>query len=712
MMSSPDYDHLAHLKIPFENIRSATNNFAEANVIGIRRLATRYKGQLLWSSELIDISARRFNTEYEECDKLFWTEVSMLSGLKHQNLISFVGFCDENGEKIVICKHETRGRLAVYLSDPFLLTWAQRLKISVGLAHALSYIHYDEPRDFSVIHRSISSPIVLLNDNWEPKLSEFTLSMKITASQRHHSFHTNDLEYASGYGDPTYIETKSVNHKSDMYSFGILLFELLCARRSVIDDQQNTYLAPLAITHYREKKLNEITDWDLLKQMDSQSFNIFAEIAYDCLNAERSQRPNIDEIVTRLEKALELQLEHQNAMMSKEFAHLRVPLENILSATNNFAEENVIGESGFEKRYKGQLLWSGELINIIARRLYKERDDVKEQQFWVELSILSSLEHKNLISIVGFCDENAEKIIIKRNETRGWLEEYLSNPMLLTWVRRLKICVGLVHALSYIHYDEPRAFSIIHCDIRSSTVQLNDDWEPMLSNFECSMKIKATQRHHSFHTNELEYVNGYADPTYIETKTVNHKSDMYSFGILMFELLCGRKAVIADLDNKHLAPVSIFHYRGKILNEIIDWDLSKQMESESFNTFAEIAYDCLNEERLQRPNIDETVTRLEKALELQLKLENGLKEHTPVAAKVDDASSTHEKGKGLDHLKIGLRDIKMATENFSDKYCIGFGGFGRVYKAQLEHFDSRNYSLIEGENKCDLPMKRSTVLIT
>ncbi|GJR02217.1 kinase-like domain, phloem protein 2-like protein [Tanacetum coccineum] len=191
-----------------------------------------------------------------------------------------------------------------------LLTWVRRLEICVGLAHALSYIHYDEPRDFSVIHRRIDSSRVLLNDEWEPKLCDFGDSMKIKASQRNHSFHTNRIEYTQGYGDPTYLETNRVSHKSDIYSFGIVLFELLCGRRSTIDSDTNKYLAPLAATYYREKRLDEIIDWDLWKQMDSQSFNIFAVTAYDCLNEERSRRPNIDEIVTRLEKALE----HQNAV--------------------------------------------------------------------------------------------------------------------------------------------------------------------------------------------------------------------------------------------------------------------------------------------------------------------------------------------------------------------------------------------------------------
>ncbi|GJV06105.1 kinase-like domain, phloem protein 2-like protein [Tanacetum coccineum] len=288
MMSSPNHDDLLHFKIPLENILIATNNFDEKNFWVKNDNESHYRGQLLWSGELIDIHARRLEKSRTDREQLFGTEISMLSTLKHKNLVSFVGFCDENDEKIIIIKLETRGGLGNYLSDPILLTWVRRLEICVGLANALSYIHYDEPRDFS-----------------------------IEASQRQpFSFIVIKLEHMNGYEDPTYIETKSVNHKSDMYSFGIVMFELLCGRKAVIDDDQdnNKYLASVAVAHYREKKLDEIIDWDLWNQMDSQSFNIFAEIAYDCLHEEPLERPNIGEIVMRLKKALEFQQEHHNAV--------------------------------------------------------------------------------------------------------------------------------------------------------------------------------------------------------------------------------------------------------------------------------------------------------------------------------------------------------------------------------------------------------------
>ncbi|GKC72683.1 kinase-like domain-containing protein, partial [Tanacetum coccineum] len=310
-MSSVNPDDYAHLKTPLKNIVSATNNFDDEHVIGEADFGIHYHGELLWSGELIKIHVQRWNKEWDEREQQFWMEISMLFSLEHKYLVSLVGFCDENDEKIIIIKLETMASLDNYLSDSILLTWVRRLEICVGVAQALSYIHYDEPRDFSVIHGNIDGGTILLNDNFEPKLSEFRLSMKIEASERHHSFRLDKVWDIEGHSDPTYIETKSVSQKSDIYSFGIVMFELLCGRKSVIANDTNIYLAPVAITHYREKRLHEIIDWDLSEQMDSQSFDIFTETAYDCLNEERSQCPNIDEIVRKLEKALEFQLEHQ-----------------------------------------------------------------------------------------------------------------------------------------------------------------------------------------------------------------------------------------------------------------------------------------------------------------------------------------------------------------------------------------------------------------
>ncbi|GJZ35064.1 kinase-like domain, phloem protein 2-like protein, partial [Tanacetum coccineum] len=742
IMSLPS-NEFAHLKVPLANIISATNNFAEENVISTSDIGKRYKGQLLLSGELIDITAQRLKKERTDREQLFWMEISMLSSLKHKNVVSLVGFCDEDDDKIIIIRNEkARGMLKNYLSDSMSLTWVRRLEICVGVAHALSYIHYDEPRDFSVIHRAIDSFNVLLNDDWEPMLLGFEQSMKIKASQRHHSFHSNRVKGVNGYGDPTYLKTKRVSHKSDIYSFGIVMFELLCGRESIIDGQDNKYLGPVAIFHYKKKILYEIIDPVLWKQMDLRSLNFFAEIAYECLNEEQSQRPNIDEIVARLESALELQMESQNVVQEvhsivaaevedtssnhdkgsltsisthveshvnketksflRDISHLKLGFQDIASATNNFAQKSIMRTFKLGIIYKGRILHSEQFFDIFVKRFYTKCIKDESKKIWTEISMLSSLKHKNIVSIIGFFDSEVEKIIIYKKEGDRSLNEYLSDQT-LRWMQRLKICVGLANVLSYLHYDVERDFSVIHCNIRCSKILLDDEWEPKLSGFQLSLKNTVSRRHRLLLTRDV-IENVYLDPKFKKTGGVTHKSDMYSLGVVLFEVLCGRSAVLRD---EALGEGLISQLGKSHLDDMIDEHLRNQMDQEALKIFSETAFCCIKEARADRPHIDQVVKRLEKALKLQLLYENPELQRNAV----DSTSSYHLRWKNLEHLKIGLDDIEMATEKFADKYCIGSGGFGTVYKAQLEHFDSSNSSSTEGKNKCDLPKKRSMVAI-
>nr|GFA47744.1 protein kinase-like domain, phloem protein 2-like protein [Tanacetum cinerariifolium] len=141
------------------------------------------------------------------------------------------------------------------------------------------------------------------------------------------------------------------------------------------------------------------------------------------------------------------------------------------------------------------------------------------------------------------------------------------------------------------------------------SVLLNDDLEPKLYYFDFSIKIEASQRHLSFQTNRVVYENW--------------------------------KSIDEHPDNKYLGLVVVFHYKNKILDEIMDPVLWKQMGQQSFNVFAQTTYDCLNEERSQRPDIGEVVTRLKETLKLQMQRQND--EHSIVAVEVEVTSSNHDK---------------------------------------------------------------------
>ncbi|XP_071719556.1 receptor-like protein kinase HERK 1 [Rutidosis leptorrhynchoides] len=382
--------------------------------------------------------------------------------------------------------------------------------------------------------------------------------------------------------------------------------------------------------------------------------------------------------------------------MSNVFARLQIPLEDVKNATNNFADDNFIGKGGGMKVYKGKLFHHGQLIDIVARK-YGQRDI----EFWTDISIVSFLRHENLVNFIGFCDENDENIIVNKYEAKGSLDRYLSDPNLM-WTQRLQICLGVARALSYIHYDDARDFSVVHCNIKSSKILLDDNWLPKLSGFSLSLKTRKARRHRLI-LSRPQGTREYTDPLLIKSGSVTHKSDVYSFGVVLFEVLCGRSAVMKTERSETLAHLAKSHYEDGTLDDMIDRDLRKQMDPESYKVFSETAYCCLKDERTQHPHIDQILIALEKALDRQLKSESDFSE-------VEETESHRWKGKNLDHLKIKLHDIELATDYFAEKYCIGSGGYGKVYKAELKHFDN-NYISIEGTNKCELPKRRSVVAI-
>ncbi|XP_071690755.1 serine/threonine-protein kinase PBS1-like [Rutidosis leptorrhynchoides] len=213
----------------------------------------------------------------------------------------------------------------------------------------------------------------------------------------------------------------------------------------------------------------------------------------------------------------------------RELAHLQIPLEDVRKATNNFDNSNIIGEGEFGKVYRGRLLRSGKLVKIAARRL-KRNDQQGVIEFWREISMLSILNHENIVSVIGFCDEQNEKMIINKSCAKGSLLMHISKER-LTWIQRFRICVGVARALSYMHdnYNE-RNYFVIHRNVNSSTILLDNNFVPRLSGFEYSLKHVVDKKEQVLLSNAIG-TKGYMDPEITKTGGVTLKSDVYSFGI-------------------------------------------------------------------------------------------------------------------------------------------------------------------------------------
>ncbi|PWA82585.1 jacalin-like lectin domain-containing protein [Artemisia annua] len=302
------------LKIRLEEIKLATNNFAVNNLIGQGGFGRVYKGQLKSSSGETDtdVAIKMLDVKYGQGQHEFGTEILLLANYKHNNIVSLVGFCDEEGKKALVYKHEAHGSLDMYLAKTDLISWEQRLRICLGAAHGLEYLHgSDGARGHRVIHRDIKSSNILLDANWEAKISDFGLAkLGLTSQETSGSsvIYTNAAG-TLGYLDPQYQKTGILTKESDVFSFGMVMLEVLSGRLGIVDcHDERRFLQEWAKTCYQAGELDKLIIPDLLKQMNSLSLEKFSKIAFECLNDDRKKRPTMTSVVHELKGALEFQI--------------------------------------------------------------------------------------------------------------------------------------------------------------------------------------------------------------------------------------------------------------------------------------------------------------------------------------------------------------------------------------------------------------------
>ncbi|GJR97221.1 kinase-like domain, phloem protein 2-like protein, partial [Tanacetum coccineum] len=323
-----------YLILPMSELRLATNNFSEENLLKQTPSVVLYKGQLSdESGQSIPIVVRRYtNPEVsfnEAMISLFQIHKNMATLLKvaSEELADDDDYSEElydntqmnvlsNGYHIY--KYEVNESLDKHLSGST-LTWMQRLNICVEVARALCYLHHESADDSSFIHGNIKSSKILLNQNWEPTLNGLRADMIV---KKHDVYHPNNYDGTLQYTDPAYEKTKGLSHKSDVYSFGVVLFEVLLGRVASIPltDEDNWSFARFSRSRYEQKTLSHVIDPVLRQQMDSQSLKNFSETAYYCLLESPSQRPDMIQVVKKLERALDFQQKHESPKHSTKAA--------------------------------------------------------------------------------------------------------------------------------------------------------------------------------------------------------------------------------------------------------------------------------------------------------------------------------------------------------------------------------------------------------
>ncbi|XP_049933881.1 probable leucine-rich repeat receptor-like protein kinase At2g28990 [Nymphaea colorata] len=279
--------------------------------------------------------------------------------------------------------------------------------------------------------------------------------------------------------------------------------------------------------------------------------------------------------------------------------------EEIVKITQDF--EILIGNGGSGSVYYG-CLNNG---NEVAVKVLKDWQEQGSKEFVAEVKLLMTVNHKNLVSFIGFCDEGMNMIVLYEYMQNGSLKDILSRAELVTWKRRLQIALDVATGLDYLHSGcQP---SIIHRDIKSTNILPNERLEAKVADFGISRAVEKTQI-----STMIVGTPGYIDPEYSEISILTKKSDVYSFGVVLFELMCGRRAIFDNIEEHcHIVEWA----RSKIVRgeveSIIDPRIKGQHKINSVWKVADIALACTARRSVERPNMDNILKDLNEAMEIE-----------------------------------------------------------------------------------------------
>ncbi|KAL2338720.1 hypothetical protein Fmac_013166 [Flemingia macrophylla] len=284
-------------------------------------------------------------------------------------------------------------------------------------------------------------------------------------------------------------------------------------------------------------------------------------------------------------------------------------MNDIVKATDNFHASRILGEGGFGRVYSSILEDGME----VAVKVLKREDQHGDREFLAEVEMLSRLHHRNLVKLIGICTEDSHRCLVYELIPNGSVESHLhgvdreNSP--LDWGVRMKIALGAARGLAYLHEDSsPR---VIHRDFKSSNILLEGDFSPKVSDF--GLARTATDEENKHISTRVMGTFGYVAPEYAMTGHLLVKSDVYSYGVVLLELLTGRKPV--DLSQSPGQENLVAWARPLLtskeaLEAIIDPSLGTDVPFDSVAKVAAIASMCVQAEVSNRPFMGEVVQAL------------------------------------------------------------------------------------------------------
>uniref|UniRef100_A0ACD5ZQP0 Uncharacterized protein n=2 Tax=Avena sativa TaxID=4498 RepID=A0ACD5ZQP0_AVESA len=314
----------------FEQLLEATNNFSEENKLGQGGFGAVYKGKLL---DGLDIAVKRLAAHSGQGFTEFKNEVQLIAKLQHSNLVRLLGCCSQEEEKILVYEYLPNKSLDFFIFDEkrrALLDWSNIIAIVEGIAHGLLYLH--KHSRLRVIHRDLKPSNILLDNEMNPKISDFGLA-KISTSNNNEGNTTRRVVGTYGYMAPEYASEGIFSVKSDVFSFGVIVFEILSGIRNSGSKQCGDFINILghAWQLWEEGRWFDVVDATLLTKSNLVKMMRHINIALLCVQENASDRPTMAEVISMLNSDSMILVEP----MQPAYFNVRVGNEEPTTATDS-----------------------------------------------------------------------------------------------------------------------------------------------------------------------------------------------------------------------------------------------------------------------------------------------------------------------------------------------------------------------------------------
>uniref|UniRef100_A0A0E0ECP1 non-specific serine/threonine protein kinase n=1 Tax=Oryza meridionalis TaxID=40149 RepID=A0A0E0ECP1_9ORYZ len=636
--TTEDFESVKSGLLSLASLQVATDNFHKSKKIGEGGFGEVYQGLLSGQ----EVAVKRMAKDSHQGLQELKNELILVAKLHHKNLVRLVGFCLEKGERLLVYEYMPNKSLDTLLFEQRKrLDWATRFKIIEGTARGLQYLHQDSQK--KIVHRDMKASNILLDADMNPKIGDFGLAKLFAQDQTREV--TSRIAGTFGYMPPEYVMCGQYSTKSDVFSFGILVIEIVTGQRRnsgpYFSEQNGVDILSIVWRHWEEGTTAEMIDHSLGRNYNEAEVVKCINIGLLCVQQNPVDRPTMADVMVLLNSDATCSLPApaprptslidgssgystgKNNSASKVLV-IVVPIVAVaIVAATSFCIWNVrrkrrsrkaehfseLDASEDLESVKSTLITLASLQGLLfgqevaVKRLAKGSNQGLEE-LKNELVLVAKLHHKNLVRLVGFCLEEGERLLVYEYMLNKSLDIFLfdsEQSRQLDWATRFKIIEGIARGLQYLHQDSQK--KIIHRDMKASNVLLDADMNPKIGDFGLARLFGQDQTRDV--TNRIVGTFGYMSPEYVIRGHYSTKSDVFSFGILVIEIVTGRRNSGPHFleQNEDLISIVRRHWEEGNIVEMIDHSLGRNYPEAELLKCVNIGLLCVQQNPVDRPTM-------------------------------------------------------------------------------------------------------------